>query len=103
VNQVQLCGRGCGQPGAGDAGEVSLARTQANRLGWAEEMVRWWFRMAAGVAALRRRDWVTCGMDAGGVVGSGGLAVAKEGSEVLVRMRMRHAAAEDTLALVWRG
>jgi hypothetical protein len=46
-----------------------------------------------GCGSPTARDWVTCGMDAGGGVGSGGLAVAKEGSEVLVRM-MRHDAAE---------
>jgi hypothetical protein len=29
-------------------------------------VVRWWFGLPAGVAALRRLDRVTCGIDAGG-------------------------------------
>lgn len=55
ANQVQFAGRGCGQPGARAAGEVSLAvgGGQSARVG--RVLGGLVVQMAAGVAALRRR------------------------------------------------
>lgn len=57
------------KPGARALQASELGWELANRLDWAEEVVRWLFRLAAVVAALRWRDWVTVtcvDADAGG-------------------------------------
>ena len=63
VNQVQLGGGGCGQPGALAAGRVGRSRRQANRVRWAAEIDALVVQDAGGcgsVAALRRgwREWI---------------------------------------------